>query len=128
MSSLSGHSRRALIAATAALAAAPAAEAKKKKRKKKKTLPPLASAMSRIDNIGFSNTDPSLFQFGVSGIYRHAATGDAFGFGLTIALPLAELGSAARARLVAEMQTRFANLLQSSGHDVPPDRVEVILL
>lgn len=130
MPSLSGHSRRALMAAAGALAAVPVAEAKNKKKKgkkKKKLAPPLAFGVGHVTILS-PDISGSSYICDVETVYWYPAAEQDGQFAGGVGLPFAEGGDDARARIVSHIQLNVSAQLENSGYDVPMDRVAVTLL
>jgi hypothetical protein len=126
MSSLSSHSRRALVAATA-LAAAPVVEAKKKrKHKKKKPAPPLAFAVVIVADLLLAGS--TTFTCTVDGLWGYPSEGGLQTFGPNEVLVDFAASDQVRAQIAAAVQEYVSADLAGHGADVPADRVAVTLL
>lgn len=123
MSSLSGYSRRAVVATTAALAVAPVVTAKKKKGKNtKKSPPPLALATVT----GTERTGQGAGTLLLSGRvdYYHPDTGNAGLFQIEMELAFATL----QADLTAQVREAVIRRLSQVGLSVPDGRIAVTVL
>lgn len=122
-------SRRVVVAAVALGALAPGTEARKKNKKKKPSPTPLAFAALLPTSVVFDiQDDVPIFEWSFAGPLRHPETGRTFSFNDILRAPVGLTAEQTRERIVREAQSAASSGLDTQGIDVPPERVEVIVL
>jgi hypothetical protein len=119
MLSLSVLSRRALIAVAALLATAPNAAAAKKK--------PLAFVATVASDVE-EGTDATTFRWTLQSELSHPASGITTSISGVVIVPVEATEKETRARMVADVRTDAASILQSQNQEVPENRIAVVLL
>jgi hypothetical protein len=123
MNPLSGLSRRALVAVAALAAVAPDASARKRKQ------PPLAFVKMTLTGVsaGVNGAD-RFFTWSFSAGLHHPDSGFHKDYAGTTGTGAMQTETQTRAAIVSNIQFFASNDLSAAGHDVPADRISVVLL
>lgn len=87
----------------------------------------LVIGVAAVTNFGI-NSFSTRFICHYEAAYQHAASGIGPSYNGEIAIPITAVGDIARAQFVAGVQVQISGQLESTGSDVPAERIAVTLL